>query len=147
MVSHWKQLNLPINNEKLMNLGDPGLLLLPNRIWLSALLYVAFHLISYLCLMFCALCLTFSLALSLVGFLFSLRYSKFARFSFYIVSLDKQLYVKLVANQYRCLVWCCWVSYTLYLLFCLLLCLLPYLLLDFFSPLDVVDLLVFFSAL
>lgn len=29
VVSHIKQLKLPINNEKLINLADPGLLLLP----------------------------------------------------------------------------------------------------------------------
>ena len=45
-----------------------------------------------------------SLALSLVKFLFLLEYSRSARFSFYIVGLDKQLYVELVANQYRCLI-------------------------------------------
>ncbi len=37
-------------------------------------------------------------------------------FSLYIVSLDKQLYVELAINQYRCLVWRRWVSCALRLL-------------------------------
>ena len=40
VVSHLKWLNLPINNEKLMNLGDPSLLLLPTWISVSLIEWV-----------------------------------------------------------------------------------------------------------
>lgn len=69
---------------------------------------------SLLCIL-CVMSLALSLALSLIRFLFSLRYSRFAYFSLYIISLDKQLQIELAANQYRCLIQCCWVSYALHL--------------------------------
>lgn len=38
-------------------------------------------------------------------------------FSHYIISLDKHLYIELIANRYNCFIWRCWASYILYLLF------------------------------
>ena len=58
-----------------------------------------------------------SLTLSLAGFSFSLRYSRSACFSIYIIGLDKQLYIKLVDNQYRRLISFVW-SCNIYLTFC-----------------------------
>lgn len=51
-----------------------------------------------------------SIALSFVKLLFFLEYSRSAYFFFYIINLEKQLYVELAANQYRYLVLRCWVS-------------------------------------
>ncbi len=59
--------------------------------------------LGVLCVAFLAF-LALSLALSLVGFPFSLWCSRSAQFSLYIVGLDKQSYVELVANHYKCLV-------------------------------------------
>ncbi len=76
-------------------------------------------------------------------------------FSLYIISLDKQSYVEIAVNQYKYLVWHCWLScaFCLCLVFCAL-CLLrllprlsPDLLSGFRSCYDVVDLLGFFSTL
>ncbi len=145
----------------------------------SCILYVS-CLISCIC-MSCALCLlpllclcvlsvmflalSFTLCLfcyvsCLVSYLFSfysfLKIGDLIIFLFYIISLDKQLYVELVVNQYRCLVWRCWIFYILRFclvscglcfLPCFLLCLLLYLLLGFYSPLYIVDLLIFLSTL
>ena len=127
VVSHWKWLNLPISNEKLMNLENPGSLLLQTWILSSASLCATSCLVSYLWISYalrlllyfwpCILCIMslnlffgLSLALSLVGFPFLLGCSRSARFSLYIVGLDKQSYIELIANQYRCyigLVWRC----------------------------------------
>ena len=122
--------------------------------------------------MSCALRLALFLGLSLIGFLFSLGCSRSAYFSLYIISFDKQSYVKIAANQYRYFVYCCWVFYILrfcvisyalcllpYFLPCFLLHLLPYLLpcllscflsgflSSFHICLDIVDLLIFLSTL
>lgn len=134
------------------------------------------------CLLFlsCILCDPFfalSLALYFVYCVFCLvsRSSEFCFclstvnllvFSLYIISHDKQSYVELAANKYRCLVWRCQVSCTLYLLsrllrlhsifciaslalslaFCLRRCifLLVSCLSGFHFCLSIVDLLVFF---
>ena len=143
VISYWKQLNLPINNEKLMNLEDLSSLLLLTWILSSALSCTTSHVIFYLCFIFCVLHLASFLILSLVRFPFSLRYNRFTRFSLYIISLDKQLYVKLVANQYKCFIWRRWVSCALHLL----LCLLSHLLSSFCSLLGAVNLLVFLFTL
>ena len=51
-----------------------------------------------------ALSLILSLVLSLIRFPCLLKYSRFAFSFLYIVSLDKQTYIELVTNQYRCFV-------------------------------------------
>ena len=72
----------------------------------------------------CALCFTLYFALSLalplaslfVMFPCSFRYKRSACSFFYIVGLDKQLYIELVANQHRGLVGLVW-CYNIYLAF------------------------------
>ncbi len=81
-----------------------------------------------------------------LGFCFRLSVVDLLVFLLYIISLDKQSYVELVVNQYRCLVWRCQVSCALHLLR-LLPRLLPCLLLGFRSCCGVVDLLGFLSIL
>ena len=119
------------------------------------ILYVA-SLPYVLCIMFFslsfALFLKLFFALFLVKFFFSFGYNQFTHFAFYIVSFDKQLYVELATNQWRCYIWCNQMSCTLCLCFvsyilCLLLCFLPYFLSSFRFPLGAIDLLVFLSIL
>lgn len=135
-------------------------------LWVTSL---ALSLAFALCLVYCVSCLvsrssSFCSYLSVVDLLV---------FSLYIVSRNKQLYVELTTNQYRYLVWCCWLSCALF--FCLLFCalrllpcfssrllpcfsprllprfsprllprLLPCFLSGFRSCLDIIDLLIFY---
>ena len=84
---------------------------LVSYLWIScALRFSLCFWVCVLCIMSLNLFFGLSLALSLVGFPFSFGCSRPARFSLYIVGLDKQSYIKLVANQYMCyigLVWRC----------------------------------------
>ena len=122
-------------------------------------MYCIFHLVSHFCIS-CVLRLTSSftsfLAIFLIRFLFSLEYSRSACFSLYIISFDKQLYIKIAANQYKCLIWHCQIFYALYL--CLVSCalrflpylslyLLPHVLSSFRSSLSIINQLIFFSIL
>ncbi len=196
--SYWKQLNLLINNEKLINWEDLGLLLLPIRISSSAPLYLLFVLYSvhyvsrlvsglvsyaflnssltFACLLYCvsrlvsdlvscaSLILSFALCLMhCISCLISRPLGFRSRSSavdllvlwLYIVSIDKQLYIELAVNKYRCLVWRRQVSCALRL--CHMSCalrllrfstrLLPYLLSGFLSRCGAVDLLGFLSTL
>ncbi len=69
VVSYWKQLNLSINNKKLINLEDISSLLLATRILSSTLLCVTFYLnfvVFTLCLLHCISGLIFCLCVSYV---------------------------------------------------------------------------------
>lgn len=63
VISYWKPQNLPINNEKLINFKNLGLLSLPTWILSYAPLCVTSYLISCLHLVFCALLLSPCLSL------------------------------------------------------------------------------------
>ena len=63
-----------------------------------------------------ALSLVLSLTLSLVTFSYLLGCDKSAHSSLYIIGLDKQSYVELITNQYRCFVGFLW-RYNVYLAF------------------------------
>lgn len=96
----------------------------------------ALHLLprlSLLCFILCNVSLASSLALCLMHCIFHLASRSWdfhshlsivdlLLFSYNIVSLDKQSYVELTANKYRCFIWCRWVSCVLRL--CLVFCML-----------------------
>ncbi len=124
--------------------------------WLYVLYVTSLTLFFTLCLMRCISRLVFHL----FGFCCYPNVIDFLVFLLYIISFDKQLYVKVAINKYKFLVERYWMFCALYLyvvyymlyflshlLSCLLLCLLLYLFLDFYSSLDIIDLLVFFSRL
>lgn len=148
MVGYWKWLNLPINNEKRINLEDLSSLLLST--WISLFAPLCSHFLSLLyilcvaslisslafaCLVYCISCFisdfVFYAFLALFLILYFMRYIShlishplsycfylsivdLLIFLFYIISLNKQLYLELAINQYRSFVWHYWVSCTLH---------------------------------
>ena len=81
-------------------LASLGILYIMSLLFILYIVFFASSLTLSLLLsltLFFALFLVLSFALSLVGFPFSLRYSRSTCFSLYIINLDKQLYVELAA--------------------------------------------------
>lgn len=125
VVSHWKQLNLFTNNEKVMNLKDLDLLSLLISILSSILLYTISYLIFCFYLIFYILHLLSYLSPCI---LYIMSLILFLTFIYYLI------------HYIFCLIFCFYfLSCVLYLLSCLL----SYLLSSFYSCSNIVDLLVF----